>query len=142
MSVNMAGYIGKGLSPQDFITGMTRNQDAFTSWYHQFTWPSVESRQFFGGLSETATGLHCIIIGADWCGDVVRNVPVVLRLMEEAAIPVEILVLEEHLELVDTHFFDDGRAFYSDCAICAGKRRDRRKVGAATQLYTRSHGGF
>ncbi|GLG01191.1 thioredoxin [Alicyclobacillus hesperidum subsp. aegles] len=108
MSVNMAGYIGKGLSPQDFITGMTRNQDAFTSWYNQFTWPSAESRQFFGGLSETATGLHCIIIGADWCGDVVRNVPVVLRLMEEAAIPVEILVLEEHFELVDTHFLTMG----------------------------------
>ncbi|GMA58697.1 thioredoxin-like protein [Alicyclobacillus sacchari] len=108
MTVNMAGYFGKGLSPQQFMAGMTRNRDAFVRWYDEFSWPSAESKQGFRDLTRHLTDLRCIIVGADWCGDVVRNVPVILRLMEEAAVPVEILVLEEHLELVDRHFLTMG----------------------------------
>ncbi|WP_067621456.1 thioredoxin family protein [Alicyclobacillus acidiphilus] len=108
MTVNMASYLGKGLSPQQFIDSMTRNREAFTDWYRRFDWPSDDSKEFFHNLAERSTDLHCVVIAADWCGDVVRNVPVVFRLMETASIPAEVLILEEHLDLVDKHFLTMG----------------------------------
>ncbi|GIQ61817.1 hypothetical protein PACILC2_03850 [Paenibacillus cisolokensis] len=45
--------------------------------------------------------MRCLILAAEWCGDVVRNVPVVFRAMEVSGIPTEVLIMEEHLDTMD-----------------------------------------
>lgn len=107
MSANLASLLGTGLTPQQFIDGMTRNQNMFLDWYHRFAWKNAGDKSFFTDLTgrhDAGQHLRCVILMADWCGDVVRNVPVVLRAMEAAQVPVEILILEEHLDLMDEHF--------------------------------------
>lgn len=111
LAIHVSQYIGTGITPQRFMEGMTRNQDKFLGWYESFAWPSKEDREFFAGIREGKTwqgGLRCLILMADWCGDVVRNVPVVFRAMEEAGVPVDVLILEEHLDLMDEHFLTMG----------------------------------
>lgn len=109
MKTNVKEYIGKGISPRQFIAGMTRNQEKFQGWYDQFAWVDDRDRDFFQALSGK-TGLRCLIIAADWCGDVVRNVPAVLRVVEEADIPTELFVMEEHLEFMDDFLTMGGRS--------------------------------
>jgi hypothetical protein len=100
--------LDKGISPLQFKEGMTKNQEAYASWYDKFEWTDPELKEFFESLNNR-DDLRCVILAADWCGDVVRNVPVVLQAMETAGIPTEILIMEEHLDLMDEHLTMGGR---------------------------------
>lgn len=109
MSKNVSAYLGKGLKPQQFIEGMTKNQDKFQDWYNRFEWTSEADKEFFESLSNR-DDLRCLILAADWCGDVVRNVPVVFRALEDSGIPVEVFIMEDHLELMDQYLTMGGRS--------------------------------
>lgn len=106
MSINLAKYFDNGLSPAQFIEGMQKNQEQFKNNYEAFVWDSEEDRSFFESLNYR-DDLRVVILAADWCGDVVRNIPVVFHLLEEAGIPTEVLILEEHLDVMD-HFLTMG----------------------------------
>lgn len=109
MSKNVADKLGKGLTPQQFIDGMTKNQDKFLDWYNRFAWESEDDKAFFESLSNR-DDLRCLILAADWCGDVVRNVPVVFRALENSGIPTEVFIMEEHTDLMDQFLTMGGRA--------------------------------
>lgn len=109
MSQTIGDKWGKGITPCEFQAGMTKNKEAFTSWYDKFAWPNDGLRDFFESLQHR-DDLRCVILAADWCGDVVRNVPVVMRAMETAGIPTQILIMEEHLDLMDQHLTMGGRS--------------------------------
>lgn len=108
MSVDVLAKSGPGLSPKGFVDKMTKNQEAFQSWYDSFAWPDAATQSFFEQFRKP--GLRCVIIAADWCGDVVRNVPVVFRLTEAANIPTEVLIMEEHLDVIDQFLTMGGRS--------------------------------
>ncbi len=109
MSDNLAHKFGLGLAPDVFAAGMQHNRETFADWYNRFSWEDEDDRAFFRSLAER-DDLHCLILAADWCGDVVRNVPVVFRVLEEAGIPTEVLVMEEHLDVMDQFLTMGGRA--------------------------------
>lgn len=100
--------VSEGLSPSEFTAKMTKNQSAFRDWFERFTWPDDETQLFFERFQNT--GVHCKIIAADWCGDVVRNVPVILRLTEAAGIPTTLYIMEEHLSFIDQFLTMGGRS--------------------------------
>lgn len=109
MSKNLADKLGKGLQPQQFMDGMTKNKDKFLDWHALFQWSSDDDRDFFESLSNR-DDLRCLILAADWCGDVVRNVPVVFRALEHSGIPVEVLIMEEHTDTMEQFLTMGGRA--------------------------------
>lgn len=47
---------------------------------------------------------------ADWCGDVVRNIPVVFRALEAGNVPTEVLIMEENLDTMDQFLTMGGRS--------------------------------
>jgi hypothetical protein len=109
MSKNVSAKLGKGLNPQQFIDAMTKNKEQFESWYNQFEWKNEDDRAFFEQLNNR-DDLRCLILAADWCGDVVRNVPVVFRALENSGMPVEVFIMEEHTDLMDQFLTMGGRA--------------------------------
>jgi len=109
MSRNVAEKLGKGISPEQFIEGMTKNKEAFVSWSEQFQWTSDDDREFFASLNNR-DDLRCLILMADWCGDVVRNIPVVFRALENSGIPIDVLIMEEHLDTMDQFLTMGGRS--------------------------------
>lgn len=109
MSGNLAHKWESGRTPQEFVTGMTKNREAFQDWYDRFAWVSGEDRSFFQSFRER-NHLRCLILAADWCGDVVRNVPVLFRVTEEAGIPARVLIMEEHLDVMDQFLTMGGRS--------------------------------
>ncbi|MFD1673241.1 thioredoxin family protein [Alicyclobacillus fodiniaquatilis] len=108
MAVQLLEKLNQGLSPQGFVEKMTRNQEAFQNWYQQFAWSKASDREFFEEFHKD--GLRCVIIAADWCGDVVRNVPVVFRLLETLNMPTDVLIMEENLEVMDQFLTMGGRS--------------------------------
>ncbi|MFC5530857.1 thioredoxin family protein [Cohnella yongneupensis] len=109
MSQQLSNYLRKGISPKQFVDGMAKNQEAFRSWQSKFEWNDADLEYFFESQNNR-DDLRCMIIAAEWCGDVVRNVPVVFTAMEKAGIPTEVFIMEEHLELVDQFLVMGGRS--------------------------------
>ncbi|HUC92827.1 MAG TPA: thioredoxin family protein [Paenibacillus sp.] len=97
MAKTVAEKLGKGISPRQFVDGMTRNKETFVSLYDEFQWPSEDDKAYFESLNNR-DDLRCLILMADWCGDVVKNIPVVFRALEFGGIPTEVLIKEEHPE--------------------------------------------
>lgn len=106
---NLKSRFGTGLSPQGFINSMQKNKETFETGYRDFSWKKEEDRLFFEGL-RSREDLRVVILAADWCGDVVRNVPVVFRVLETAKIPVDVMILEQNFDLMDEYLTMGGRS--------------------------------
>ncbi|ANE45133.1 hypothetical protein SY83_00890 [Paenibacillus swuensis] len=109
MSKTVADKLGKGITPQQFIAGMEKNKEAFTEWHNNFVWANEDDREFYESMNNR-DDLRCLILMAEWCGDVVRNVPVIFRALENSGIPVEVLIMEDHLDTMDQFLTGGGRA--------------------------------
>jgi len=100
--------VGTGIQPQVFIEGMTRNREEFLSWYNRFSWKEGD-KSFFEAIG-AGKDIHCLILCTDWCPDVIWNVPVLFRVLEQCPITVEVLLMEQHLDTMDLFLTDGGRA--------------------------------
>lgn len=109
MAVNLATKLRTGISPQQFMDGIDKNREAFMEWYDGYVWANKEDEEFFASL-RNRDDLRCLILSAEWCGDVVRNVPVIFRALENSGIPTEVLIMEQHLETMDQFLTGGGRA--------------------------------
>lgn len=109
MSRSVAEKLNKGITPQQFVEGMTKNKEAFQGWYDKFEWADKNDREFFESL-KSRNDLRVFILMADWCGDVVRNIPVVFRALETGEVPVEVLIMEENLDTMDQFLTMGGRS--------------------------------
>jgi len=109
MSMNLAHKLRTGVKPQQFIDSMDKNKEAFLDWSNRFEWENEDDREFFASMNNR-DDLRCLILAAEWCGDVVRNMPVVFKALENSGIPVEVLVIEQHLETMDQFLTMGGRA--------------------------------
>ncbi|WP_338554891.1 thioredoxin family protein [Paenibacillus sp. KS-LC4] len=109
MSKSVAEKLNKGISPQQFIDGMEKNKEAFQDWYNQFAWTDESDREYFESLNNR-DDLRVLILMAEWCGDVIRNIPVVFRALENSGVPTEVLIMEEHLDTMEQFLTMGGRA--------------------------------
>jgi hypothetical protein len=109
MTKHLANKLGTGLKPQAFIDSMEKNQDKFLEWYNAFAWTNAADQSYFESL-RNRDDLRCLILAAEWCGDVVRNVPVVFRALENSGIPVEVLVKEQHMDVMEQFLTLGGEA--------------------------------
>lgn len=109
MSKSVADKLRKGISPQQFIDGMTKNKEQFIDWSEKFTWTDANDQEYFESLNNR-DDLRVLILMADWCGDVVRNIPVVFKALENSGIPVEVLIMEEHQDTMDQFLTMGGRS--------------------------------
>lgn len=109
MSKFIQDKLGKGITPEQFIEGMTKNKEQFLSYKEQFVWPSEDDKYYFESLANR-DDLRCLILMADWCGDVVRNIPVVFNIFENSGVPIDVLIMEEHLDTMDQFLTFGGRS--------------------------------
>lgn len=109
MAKDLASKLGTGLKPQQFIDSMEKNQEQFLDWHNKFEWENEDVKYYFESL-KNRDDLRCLILAADWCGDVVRNIPVVFRALENSGIPTEVLVMEQNLDVMDQFLTYGGRS--------------------------------
>ncbi len=109
LSTNLASKLRTGLKPQQFVDSMEKNKEKFLEWYEAFQWEDEGDRVFFEQLNNR-DDLRCLILAADWCGDVVRNIPVVFKALEISGVPVEVLIMEQNLDVMDQFLVMGGRS--------------------------------
>ncbi|WP_252312371.1 thioredoxin family protein [Sinobaca sp. H24] len=97
---NIADMVGKGITVDAFVSQMKPEyQEKLNEWQEGFTW--VDHSQEVLSFMRTRSDLHCSIIASDWCGDVHRNFPVIIEVMNQATVPVEVFVQENHPSFID-----------------------------------------
>lgn len=109
MSQQLGHKLNTGISPRQFMDGMEKNREAFHANYQQYAWPNAELQEFYESLNNR-DDLRCMIITADWCGDALRSVPVVFRAMEAGGVPTEVMIIEQHYDLIDQFLTFGGRS--------------------------------
>ncbi|CAI6015633.1 thioredoxin family protein [Cohnella sp. JJ-181] len=133
--INLKHEFGRGITPERFMDGMETRTMAlsgipdtkarFADIYEGFAWPDDgASRSFFEEMRDKHD-LCVFLLCTDWCPDVIWNVPVLLRVMEQAGIPVEVLPMEAHPDTMDCFLTDGGRAQ----PIAAFVQRDGEVLG-------------
>ncbi|WP_123040567.1 thioredoxin family protein [Cohnella candidum] len=108
MTIRLPHKVGTGITPKQFMEGMQKNRERFEDIYRAFEWPNREDERYFRGFAN-AKNLQVLILCTDWCPDVIWNVPLLFRMLEDAGVPVEVLPMEEHLETMDLFLTDGGR---------------------------------
>lgn len=93
-----AARFSEGLTIQQFVDSMEKNRDLFEANYNNFTF-TPDDEQFLRNLS---VPLNALVLAEDWCGDVLRYLPVFARMAETApAWNVRVFRREANLDLAD-----------------------------------------
>lgn len=96
-----------GLSWAGFARYATKNRDQFAAAYEGFK-IAPEAAERFQAIDDE---VRLLVIGADWCGDVVANLPALARLAElNPKIQLRIVDRDHHEPLMDRFMTGDARA--------------------------------
>jgi len=102
-SVVTAERFSQGFSYPDYIDQIKVNKARFEGFYDSFTL-SDEDTAFFRELVSRDNGpAKMMVIGEDWCGDVIRGLPVLARIAEAAEIPISIFPRDTHPDIMNEY---------------------------------------
>ena len=107
MSVVSEDRFAAGFSWDDYMRNSEKNLERFNENYQKMSL-DPENADFFAGF---ATPLKVLILGEDWCGDVVQSLPPIIRLLERSpSIVYRIFRRDENLDIMDRYLTDGSRA--------------------------------
>ncbi|WP_425515831.1 thioredoxin family protein [Mesobacillus maritimus] len=90
----------QGMSQNEYIASMQRNKEEMLGVYNEFQLEDT----FKASLQELqAAGLRALILTADWCGDAMVNLPIFMRIANEALIESRYFIRDENLDLMDKY---------------------------------------
>lgn len=93
----------QGLTYDQYKAQMTRNQERFEANERLVTF-DPEDLAAFKALPQT---LNVLVLGEDWCGDVVDNLPVLGRLAAESGkLNLRVFLRDQNLDIMDQYLKD------------------------------------
>ncbi|MFC0525561.1 thioredoxin family protein [Pontibacillus salicampi] len=98
--MNLNDWYEKGITPQDYISSMTKHQENLMHVYRHFELPEEDKEQFEMLRNRE---LCAIILTEDWCGDAMLNLPIFLKIAGAASIDTRVLYRDENPELMDQY---------------------------------------
>lgn len=93
----------QGLTWQQWMDTIQANKERFQRFYDNFQ-VTAEEAEFFKDFN-ARKGLKIMVIGADWCPDVVRGLPAVVRLAEAAGLDMRAFIKEENMDLMNEYLW-------------------------------------
>lgn len=112
----------QGFNYRDYINQIKVNKGRFDGFYNGFHL-TPEDAAFFQELAGRPNGpAKMLVLGEDWCGDVVRGLPVLAKIAEAAGMEMSIFPRELNLDIMN-EFLKEGQYQSIPCAV----------------FYTRSH---
>lgn len=97
---NLKPWFEKGLNQFDYINSMQVHKENLLKVYNQFQLEESD-KELLQALQEKE--LKAIVLTADWCGDAMVNLPILMRVADEALIETRYLIRDENLELMDQY---------------------------------------
>lgn len=93
-------WFDKGMSRQQYIDKMSVNKEEMLQVYDNFQL-TADDRAFFEPFQ--SRNWRVIVLTADWCGDAMLCVPVMMRIADVASIEMSLLIRDDNLELMDQY---------------------------------------
>jgi thiol-disulfide isomerase/thioredoxin len=98
----------QGFDYPSYVDQIKVNKARFEGFYNGFEL-SPEDAVFFKELAQRPNGpAKMMVLGEDWCGDVVRGLPVLARIADAAGIPISIFPRDTHTDIMN-EFLKDGQ---------------------------------
>ncbi|SVB00199.1 uncharacterized protein METZ01_LOCUS153053 [marine metagenome] len=93
----------QGFDYPSYMDQIKVNKARFEGFYNGFK-VSSEDIAFFKELVSLPNGpAKMMVIGEDWCGDVIRGLPVLAKIAEAAGIPISIFPRDTHTDIMDEY---------------------------------------
>jgi len=99
-SMDLNRWFEKGMKGSEYRESMKVNREGLEKIYEEFRL-SEEARAYFESLAQKK--LRAVVLTADWCGDAMLCVPIMMRIAEVADIDMRYLIRDENLELMDQY---------------------------------------
>lgn len=103
---NLKPWFEKGMNQFDYINSMQVHKENLLKVYNGFQLDESD-KELLHALQEKE--LKAIILAADWCGDAMVNLPILMRIADEALLETRYLIRDENLELMD-QYLTNGKA--------------------------------
>ena len=98
--MDLLQWFEKGLTTEEYISGMKVKKDEMISIYNQFHLNAEEKEQI---QKVKGKGWKAIVLTEDWCGDAMLNIPILQNIAEEANIDIRYVLRDQNLELMDQY---------------------------------------
>lgn len=100
-----AATYAQGLTWQEYVATVKVNADGFHRSYESFTLDPGDAEWFRSFVARKGGVVRVAVIAEDWCPDVVRGLPVAVRLAEAAGMDCRIFPRGQHLELMGRYLW-------------------------------------
>ncbi len=106
----------QGFNYPDYIGQIKVNKNRFDGFYNNFRLEPADA-DFFKELTGRPNGpAKMLVLGEDWCGDVVRGLPVLARIAEAAGMEVSIFPRDLNHDIMN-EFLKEGQWMSIPCAV-------------------------
>ena len=93
----------EGFDYPSYMDQIKVNKTRFEGFYDGFK-VSDEDTAFFKELVQRPNGpAKMMVLGEDWCGDVIRGLPVLAKIADAAGIPISIFPRDSHTDIMDEY---------------------------------------
>ena len=96
--MNLIDWFYKGLTIEQYIDSMNVNKEKLLHIKQNYLLHATDEIHSLQELH-----LKAIVITADWCGDAMVNIPILLRIAEATNIDVRFILRDSNLELMDQY---------------------------------------
>ena len=106
----------EGFSYTNYMDQIKVNKDRFRGFYNDYPLKS-EDAAFFKELVGRPNGpAKMLVLGEDWCGDVVRGLGVLARIAEAGGMEMSIFPRDQHMDIMN-EFLKNGQWASIPCAV-------------------------
>ncbi|NQD65902.1 thioredoxin family protein [Bacillus haikouensis] len=98
--MTLQDWFDKGMTPSEYLEYMKSHKENTLSILNKFTVPRAD-KEVLASLADES--LRVIVLTEDWCGDAMLNIPILLKVAEEADIDVKMVLRDDNLELMDQY---------------------------------------
>ena len=102
-SVVTAERYAQGMTYDDYMSSINVNKARFEEYYANVQLDSDQSSSLRELASSEGGPARMMVIGEDWCGDVVRELPVLARVAEAAGIELRIFPRDENHDIMNEY---------------------------------------
>ena len=115
----------QGMTWSQYVDSIKANKERFLQFYSDFT-VKPEEVAFFKKFSAKKGPVKVVVIGEDWCPDVVRGIPVAVRLAEAVGMDLRIFPRDQNMDLMNEYLW---RHEYLSIPVFAFFDKDWRELG-------------
>lgn len=97
---SLNNWFDKGMTKDHYINSMQTHKESLETIYDRFQLNDQDKAEL---TSIKEKNLRAIALTADWCGDAMVNLPILMRIGEEADMEIRYLIRDENIELMDQY---------------------------------------